>query len=120
MSKALSMDLRSRVIKAIESGLSCRAAGRQFGISAATAVRWRARQKLTGAYEARSRGGDTRSDKLENHYVTVMDIYGANRDATLAEICVSLAEHGVTTTKSTLDRLFVRHGLTRKKRQATR
>ncbi len=32
MSKALSMILRLRVIEAIVSGLSCRAARRQFGI----------------------------------------------------------------------------------------
>jgi transposase len=45
MAQALSMDLRSRVIKAIEGGLSCRAAAIQFGISAAPAARWRARHK---------------------------------------------------------------------------
>ncbi|MEN9854880.1 MAG: Transposase [Pseudomonadota bacterium] len=42
MAQELSMALRSRVIKAIEGGLSCRAAAIQSGISAATAVRWRA------------------------------------------------------------------------------
>jgi hypothetical protein len=32
----------------------------------------------------------------------------------------ALAQRGIVTTKSSLDRLFVRHGFTRKKRLATR
>lgn len=120
MAQALSMDLRSRVIKAIEGGLSCRAAALQFGISAATAVRWRARHKRTGQFEAMARGGNMRVWRLDDHYGVVMEVFEANRDATLAEMCAALAERGIKTTKSSLDRLFVRRGFTRKKRLATR
>jgi transposase len=120
MAQALSMDLRSRVIKAIEGGLSCWAAAIQFGISAATAVRWRARHKQTGHFEAMARGGNMRAWNLDDHYGIVMEVFEANRDATLAEMCTDLAQRGIVTTKSSLDRLFVRHGFTRKKRLATR
>lgn len=120
MAQALSMDLRSRVIKVIEGGMSCRAAAIQFGISAATAVRWRARYKQTGHFEAMARGGNMRAWRLDDHYGVVMEVFEANRDATLAEICVALAQRGIVTTKSSLDRFFARHGITRKKRLVTR
>src|SRR4051794_39292646 len=40
MSKALSMDLRERVVAAVASGASCRAAATRFGVSASSAIRW--------------------------------------------------------------------------------
>ena len=41
MSKALSLDLRTRVLAAIAGGLSCRQAAQRFGVSASSAIRWR-------------------------------------------------------------------------------
>ena len=41
MSKALSVDLRARAVAAIEDGMSCRQAAIRFGVSAASAIRWR-------------------------------------------------------------------------------
>jgi transposase len=35
MPKPLSFDLRSRVLAAVDAGLSCRQAGERFGVSAA-------------------------------------------------------------------------------------
>lgn len=43
MASALSLDLRERVLAAIEGGSSCRQAAERFGIGAATAIRWYAR-----------------------------------------------------------------------------
>jgi transposase len=67
-----------------------------------------------------ARGGNMRAWNLDDHYGIVMEVFEANRDATLAEMCTDLAQRGIVTTKSSLDRLFVRHGFTRKKRLATR
>jgi len=57
MGKALSNDLRERLIRNVESGMSARAAGRKLDIAASTATRivreWRER----GCYKARLRGG---------------------------------------------------------------
>ncbi|MEM6971342.1 MAG: helix-turn-helix domain-containing protein, partial [Pseudomonadota bacterium] len=42
MSKALSVDLRIRVLAAVEAGASHRQAAERFGVSAACVSRWRA------------------------------------------------------------------------------
>jgi transposase len=41
MARALSVDLRGRVVAAIAGGLSRRQAAVRFGVSAASAIRWR-------------------------------------------------------------------------------
>ena len=48
MARALSVDLRRRVVSAIASGLSCRAAAERFGVSASSAIRWRALDRREG------------------------------------------------------------------------
>jgi transposase len=61
MSKALSLDLRERVIAAIDGGLSCRAAAARFGVSAASAIRWRQLTRKQGDARPGPLGGDRRS-----------------------------------------------------------
>ena len=58
MTKALSVDLRERVIGAIESGMSCRQAAARFEASASSAIRWRALEREIGAPHAEAAGGD--------------------------------------------------------------
>ena len=55
--KTLSLDLRERVVSAVAAGMSRRQAAERFGVSAASAVRWCAREKETGSPAARPRGG---------------------------------------------------------------
>src|SRR5215204_3546970 len=47
MPKALSFDLRSRVLAAVDAGLSCRQAATRFGVSASSAIRWQAPEAHT-------------------------------------------------------------------------
>lgn len=117
MGKILSMDLRSRAIGAVEGGKSCRASAEQFGVAPSTVIRWRSRQRETGSFEA-GRRGRRAGLVLDGHRDLVLRIYEANRDATLMEMCAGLAEKGVRTNKSSLDRFFARHGITRKKDRA--
>jgi transposase len=58
MSKALSVDLRERVVVAIAAGASCRAAAARFGVSAASAIRWWALERSTGSVTPKAPGGD--------------------------------------------------------------
>jgi transposase len=48
MPKALSFDLRSRVLAAIDEGLSCRQAAARFGVSASSAIRWQGMRRRRG------------------------------------------------------------------------
>ena len=48
MPKALSFDLRSRVLAAIDAGLSCRQAAARFGVSASSAIPGRGCAGLAG------------------------------------------------------------------------
>jgi hypothetical protein len=48
MSRVYSINLRERVVAAMPSGASARAAASQFGVSVASAVRWSQRQRRTG------------------------------------------------------------------------
>lgn len=57
MAKALSVDLRQRVVAAIDGGLSCRQAAEHFGVSAASAIRWRGRLKEAGDIVPKRQGG---------------------------------------------------------------
>jgi transposase len=57
MGKPYSMDLRERVIAAIEGGQSCHAAAKRFGVSVSTAIRWLDRSKKTGSVAPGQMGG---------------------------------------------------------------
>ena len=120
MARALSQDLRDRVVGAIEGGLSCRAAAARFGVGAATAIRWRQLVLQHGRAVARKQGGDKRSSRIEAHADFLLGLIEDEGDPTLAEMQARLAERGTPVGIGTLHRFFARHGITRKKRRATR
>ena len=120
MGQPLSMDLRSRVLAALDEGASCRAAAIRFGVAPATAIRWHAQRRATGSFAPLPQGGDTRSRRIEAHRDKVLAIWEPAKDITLDELRVALARTGLTVSNATLHRFFVRHGITRKKRPATR
>ena len=119
MGKALSVDLRVRVVEAIGSGMSRRAAAARFGISAATAVRWARLQRERGSVASARQGGDMRSRTTEAHAARIMAAYEAVPDITLAELRLVLAGDGIHLAVATLWRFFRRRAITRKKRRAT-
>ena len=120
MSKALSVDLRERVVQAVAAGVSCRAAAVRFGVSAASAIRWCARLRATGSVVPGALGGDRRSGRTEAHAARILELVARTPDLTLAELRAVLAEAGVVVGRTSLWRLLDRHRLTRKKRPGTR
>ena len=119
MSKALSVDLRERVVRAVSEGASCRAAATRFGVSASSAIRWCARQRETGSIAPGALGGDRRSGRIEAHAVLILQEVGRTPDLTLGELKTALAASGVTAGIATLGRVLGRHGITLKKRRRT-
>jgi transposase len=119
MSKALSVDLRVRVLRAVSEGASHREAAERFGVSAASVSRWRSRAREEGAPRPKALGGDRRSRAMESQAGAIMAIVAAKRDITLAEIKAALAERRITASVAGLWRFFRRHGITLKKSPRT-
>ncbi len=120
MGQPLSMDLRSRVLAAIDAGMSCRSAAARFGVAPSTAIRWHGQRRDTGRFAPRPQGGDMRSHRIEERREDILAIWDARKDITLDELRDALAGIGLMVSRVSLHRFFVRHGITRKKRLATR
>ena len=120
MAQYLSEDLRVRVIRAIEGGMSRNAAARRFGVSIASAVRWMDEYLRTGRTAPKSRGGDRRSGRIEAQAEFLMGAIAAAPDITLAELRERLIEErSETFALSTIHGFFRRHGVSYKKRPRT-
>jgi transposase len=120
MSKALSVDLRERVVQAVAAGASCRAAAARFGVSASSAIRWCARLRATGSVVPGALGGDRRSCRTEAHAARILELVARTPDLTLAELRAVLAGSGVAVGMASLWRFLDRHRITLKKRPRTR
>ena len=119
--KALSIDLRSRLVAAVAGGMSRRAAAERFEVSAASAVRWVQAFNRAGTVEAKPQGGDTRSHHIEAFSGVILAAVGARKDISLVELAELLrTEHGASFGASTVWRCLDRHGMTFKKNGARR
>ena len=120
MPAALSLDLRVRVLAAVAQGLSHRAAGDRFGVSAASVSRWRALEREQGDARARRLGGDRRSGRIEAHRDMILAMIKETPDMAIEELRQALAEKDLVVGYGTIRRFFARHAITRKKRPRTR
>ena len=116
MARALSLDLRKRVVDAIARGMSCRQAAARFGVSASSAIRWAAQVRSGGALAPKSQGGDRRSQRIEAEAAFILGAVAEQPDTTLAELKAKLGERGMSVGIGTLWRFFQRHCITLKKR----
>lgn len=116
MGQPLSMDLRSRVLAAIDDGTSCRAAATRFGVAPSTAIRWQTQRRDTGGFAPKPQGGDMRSRRVEARRSDILAIWEARKDISLEELRAALADVGLQVSVAGLYRFFVRHDMTRKKR----
>lgn len=119
MSKALSLDLRTRVLAAVAAGMSHRAAGERFGVSAASVSRWRNREREQGDPRPKALGGDRRSGRVDACKNLILAFLAQTPDLTIEELRAALAEKGHRFGFGTVQRFFQRHKITRKKRLRT-
>lgn len=125
MTKPLSLDLRHRIIRAVdEEGMSRRATATRFGVAPSTVVELLRLWEETGSCASLSQGGDKRSARIEEHSAEILALVEARPDITLAEIADHLLDaHGKRFVPSVLWRFFDRRATTFKKnrtRQRTR
>ncbi|TGT34660.1 transposase, partial [Mesorhizobium sp. M4B.F.Ca.ET.169.01.1.1] len=72
MTRALSNDLRERVVVAIAAGESCRTVAARFGIAVSSAVKWSQRYRASGAVAPGKMGGH-RKRVLEPHRAFIVE-----------------------------------------------
>ena len=120
MPKSLSFDLRSRVLTAIDQGLSRRQAAKRFGVSASSAIRWHAARATGGDARPKPQGGDRLSRRTEAHAELIHAVLAEVPDITLPELKHQLARQGAHVSVAALWRFCRRHNITRKKRPRTR
>ena len=116
MSKALSVDLRTRVLAAVNAGASHRVAAERFGVSAASVSRWRSLSRRQGDPRPGPLGGDRRSARIETHAETILHLVEATPDITIQELRHELFGMGLAFGYGTIQRFLIRHDMTRKKR----
>jgi transposase len=95
MARALSLDLRERVVEEVAKGTSCRQAAARFGrrnrgkrfwrVSASSAIRWAAKVGSGAALAPKKQGGDRRSQHLEAGAGFILGAAAEQPDITLAE-----------------------------------
>jgi transposase len=116
MARALSLDLRERVVEEVAKGTSCRQAAARFGVSASSAIRWAAKIRAGGTLAPKKQGGDRRSQRMEAEAAFILGAVAEQPEITLAELQGKLEERGTRAGMGTLWRFFRRHKITRKKR----
>jgi transposase len=113
--KQYSVDLRERLLSAIDAGLSQAAAARLLGVGTSTITRWRQQRRATGSLAPKPRPGrppaigPSQADALRAQVA-------AFPDATLAEHCAHWAQaHDASLSVAGMSRAIRRLGITLKK-----
>jgi transposase len=117
--KQYSVDLRERLLRALDAGLSAAEATRLFGVSSATLERWRRRQRQTGSVAPQPRPGRPRRISQGQEAALLAQVR-ACPDATLREHCAWwAAEQGVDVSEATMSRALARLDWPLKKSRST-
>jgi putative transposase len=96
MAKPYSMDLRERVVEAVErDGLSRNQAAARFEVAVSTAIDWVNRYRQTGSVAPGQMGGH-RPKKLVGEYREWLVQRCRERDFTLRGLVAELAERGLS------------------------
>jgi len=117
MARPYSRDLRERVVRAVESGVSRRKAAAVFGVGIATVIEWMRVWRDSGQLEAKPMGGDHNS-RLKQERAWLLERVAAAPDLTLEEIRAELAERGKPVGYGTVWRFFAAEDISFKKNRA--
>jgi transposase len=113
--KQYSVDLRERLLRAIDAGLAVAEAARLFGVGESTIRRWRRQRLATGDLAPKPRPGRSPRVGPEQRPALEAQVRAAP-DATLAEHCAAWeAAQGVRLSTATMSRALRRLGWPLKK-----
>jgi len=119
MVRAYSMDLRERVLLAVErDGMSARSAAAHFGVSHSSAIKWVRRCRQTGSVAPGKMGGHKRRTLSGTHREWLLE--RAKTDFTLRGLVAELAERGVKVDYRAVWAFAHDEGLSFKKKRSAR
>jgi transposase len=114
MSRALSNDLRERVVAAVSGGESCRTVATRFGVPVSSVVKWSQRYRATGSVAPGKIGGHRRP-MLEPHRAFIKERIRQTPHRTLHKLKDELAARGVEVSHNAVWTFLRREGLRFKK-----
>jgi transposase len=122
MGKPLSLDLRARIVGAVQRGEgSWEEIAGVFGVGVATVNRLVRRHRQTGSVQPEPHGGGMPRRVDEVGEAVIKELLGERPDLTQAELAVLFeAETGRSVSRSSIARTLTRMGFTRKKSPSSR
>jgi transposase len=113
MPAPISLDLRLRIVRAVEQGSSIRGAARRFAVSPSAAIKLMQRVRATGS-PAPARYGGHRRPLLAPYQADLERLVEVTPDITLAELQAELQRRfgivaGLSTIHNALRRIGLRH-----------
>jgi transposase len=120
MGKPYSVDLRERVVGALEDGMSTRQAAARFSIGIATAGAWGRLKRSQGDVRP-AKQGKPKGSVLDAHADFILEALRERPDLTLDEMVERLAaERDVRVVRTAVWKFLDRHDQTHKKRPPMR
>lgn len=114
MTRALSNDLRERVVAALMAGESCRAVAARFGVGVSSVVKWSQRYRRTGSVRPGKMGGH-RKCVLDPHRAFIVARIEQVSHLTLHGLKDELVARGVQVSHNAVWLFLRREGLRFKK-----
>ena len=115
MARPYSNDLRSRVVRFVEAGHSCRETAAIFRVSVASVVKWSQRYRATGSAAAKRMGGN-RPYALAGQRDWLLARIAETPDVTLRGLVAELFERGVVVSYFAVWHFFEHEGISFKKK----
>ncbi len=109
MTKALSLDIRRRIVRFVASGHSRREGAAHFEVAPSCAIKLVAAYAQTGSYAPQPEGG-WRYSKLDPHRAFLERRIADKPDITMSELAAEIAPLDVKIAPASLSRWFIRHG----------
>ena len=117
MTRAISQDLRERVVAAVRAGSTCRLAATRFGVSVSSVVKWGQREARTGSVAPGQVGGH-RKPVLGPHHDWLMARVAATPEVTVMALRDELRTLGIQVSHDTVWRYLRGAGLSFKKKRS--
>lgn len=117
MAKALDLDLRRRLVAAVEAGASCRSAAARFDVSESAVIKLMRRYRATGSLAPGKLGGHRRPI-LEAERDWLLKRVAEQPDVTVRSLADELAERGIVVSHVSVWNLLRREKQTHKKKRA--